>query len=86
MKHFMEDSCAAGDVRLCMPGQSRGALTLCREINEDRLLFDADWILLRENDHFLGSAPILPPKKTEDELTVPPWTDLFSSVFPLLHY
>lgn len=31
-------------------------------------------------------VPVMPPKKTEDELTVPLWTDHFSSLFPLLHY
>lgn len=50
----------------------------------ERLIFDADWMLITENDAFVGAVPGMPPPDPADRSKVTLWTDHHSSLLPLL--
>jgi hypothetical protein len=54
--------------------------------DEDRMVYDADWILLTKNEELLKSAPVIMIGEERDEGSVPLWTDHYNSLFPLLKY
>jgi len=54
------------------------------EKDEQRLLDPNDWILVTENDAFLQTHPPTSDSFSDDDLTVPLWTDDYSSLWPIL--